>query len=111
MADTGLPGSPNASVPSFTPNQVGFPGRRLTPQKRSSTPSSRSVGFTWSCAPPPTAPESATTSDAHTARAAHHVGGVGRAGERGPRALGVVRNRDARHHLAARSLDLGGEGV
>ena len=43
MADTGLPGSPKASVrppgPSAVPNQVGCPGRRLTPQKRSSTPS------------------------------------------------------------------------
>ena len=39
MAETGLPGSPKTSVESVAPNQVGLPGLRATPQKRSRTPS------------------------------------------------------------------------
>ena len=83
-----------------TPNQVGLPGRSRTPQKRSSTPSSRSAGFTWSCGPTETPPETITTSAA-------------RAPPRAPRRVpsassGTVIRCD---HLAARPLHLGAEGV
>ena len=50
IADTGLPGSPNASTrrsgPSRVPNHVGLPGLSATPQKDSATPRSRSAPFT-----------------------------------------------------------------
>ena len=69
IADTGLPGSPNTSVPSRVPNQVGLPGWSRTPQNRSSTPSSASAGFTWSCGPTETPPLTQTTSAASSASA------------------------------------------
>ena len=69
IADTGFPGSPKTSASSRVPNQVGLPGRSETPQKRSSTPSSRRAPFTWSWGPTDTPPETITTSAASSARA------------------------------------------
>ena len=50
------------------PNQVGFPGFRAMPQKRSSAPTDASAPFTWSCGPTDTPPETHTTSAAASAR-------------------------------------------
>src|SRR3954468_12056517 len=62
MADTGLPGSPNAYWSSRTPNQNGLPGLSRTRHRSSSKPSSSRAGFTWSCGPTETPPEMQRTS-------------------------------------------------
>ena len=69
IAETGLPGSPNTTVPSRVPNQVGRPGRSATRQKTSSTPSACSAGLTWSWGPTETPPESTRTSVSSSAAA------------------------------------------
>ena len=50
------------------PNQVGLPGRSATPQKTSSTPSSASAGFTWSCGSDRDPPVVTATSSAQVQR-------------------------------------------
>jgi hypothetical protein len=49
------------------PNQTGLPGRRLTPQNRSSASWRANASFTWSCGPTDTPPETTTTSDSSSA--------------------------------------------
>ena len=96
MADTGLPGSPNASArppgPSAVPNQVGRPGRSATPQKRASTPSAENASRTWSCSPTDTPPDTHTTSASQRARAS--------AVRVAPRSSRTPLHR---HHLGARA--------
>ena len=101
IADTGLPGRPNASVPS----RIAEPGRlarasgsppRSAPPLRA--PPSRAV--TWSCRP-----------YGHSAGDADHVGAWERPLQRRTGGGGVVARADAGHELGAGALHLGGERI
>ena len=75
IADTGLPGRPKTSLPSRAPNQVGFPGFSAhAPEALLDAELRASAGFTWSCGPTETPPETHTTSASVERRVERRLG-------------------------------------